>query len=88
MNSSSKITLFDYQAMGRGKENTSSQTPTSSHITYQRNILSVVDMVGDTYIPDDVIMEAFSIMRQHSPHLAPYIGQLTPAMQHFFKEFK
>ena len=38
--------------MGRGKENTSSQTPTSSHITDQRNILSVVDMVGDTYIPD------------------------------------
>ena len=30
-------------------------------------------------------MEAFSIMRQHSPHLAPYIGQLPPAMQHFLR---
>ena len=85
MNSSSKITLFDYPVVGRGKENTSSQTPTSSHITDQRKTVSIVDMVGDTYIPDDVIMEAFNIMRQHSPHLAPYIGQLPPAMQHFLR---
>ena len=42
-------------------------------------------MVDDTYIPDDIIMEAFSIMRRHSPHLAPYIGQLPPAMQHLLR---
>ena len=39
-------------------------------------------MVDETYIPDDVIMEAFNIMRRHSPQLAPYIGQLPPATQH------
>ena len=42
-------------------------------------------MVDDTYIPDDVIMEAFNIMRRHSPHLAPYIGQLPPAAQHLLR---
>ena len=46
---------------------------------------ATVNMVDDTYIPDDVIMEAFNIMRKHSPHLAPYIGQLPPATQHLLR---
>ena len=46
---------------------------------------AALNMVDDTYIPDDVIMEAFNIMRRHSPHLAPYIGQLPPAAQHLLR---
>lgn len=42
---------------------------------------SVSELVGKsgTLIPDDVIEEALSIMRKHSPELAPFIGQITPA---------
>ena len=46
---------------------------------------ATINMVDDAYIPDDVIMEAFNIMRRHSPHLAPYIGQLPPATQHLLR---
>ena len=46
---------------------------------------AAINMVDDTYIPDYVIMEAFNIMRRHSPHLAPYIGQLPPAAQHLLR---
>ena len=31
-----------------------------------------------TMIPDEVIQHAIIIMRNHSPHLARYLGQVTP----------
>ena len=49
----------------------------STNKTVSANKHSVSELVGqsETLIPDDVMEEAVSIMRTHSPELAPYIGK-------------